>query len=136
MERAVSRGHGSARGFTLIEVMVALAILAIALAASVRAVGEQARAQSILREASYARWVAANLIAQTRLDEPFPLPGQREGQSRMAGRLWRWRLTVSDTPDAEIRRLDAQVFAEEASVDSDQPLMTLTGFASGRDRAE
>ena len=125
-----------ARGFTLIEVLVALAILAIALAASVRAVGEQARAAEILRDGSYARWVAANLIAETRLNEPFPLPGVREGQSRLAGRLWPWRLTVSDTPDGDIRRLDAQVFPEQASVDSDQPLVTLTGFASGRDRAE
>lgn len=124
------------RGFTLIEVMVALAVLAIALAAAVRAVGEQARAQQILREGSQARWVAANLIAETRLNEPFPLPGTREGQTLMAGRTWRWRLVVSDTQDGDIRRLDAQVFAGDASVDSDQPLMSLTGFASGRDRAE
>lgn len=60
------------RGFTLLEVMVALAILAIALAASVRSVGEQARARDLLRDDSYARWVAANLIAETRISEGFP----------------------------------------------------------------
>ena len=77
------------RGFTLIEVMVALAILAIALAASVRAVGQQARAYEILRDGTYARWVGANLIAQTRINEQFPLQGARDDQSRMAGRIWR-----------------------------------------------
>jgi general secretion pathway protein I len=124
------------RGFTLIEVLVALAILAIALAASVRAVGEQARAHEILRDGSYARWVAANLIAETRLSENFPLPGTREGQSRMAGRIWRWRLIVSDTPDGDIRRLDAEVYAGDDSVDARTPLVRLSGFASGRDRSE
>lgn len=124
------------RGFTLLEVLVALAILAIALAASVRAVGQQARAHEILRDGSYARWVAANLIAETRLNEPFPAPGTREGQSRMAGRIWRWRLVVSETPDGDIRRLDALVFSGEASVDAVLPLVTLSGFASGRDRRE
>lgn len=125
-----------ARGFTLLEVMVALAILAIALAASVRAAGQQAHAHEILRDGAYARWVAANLIAETRISEPFPLPGAREGQSRMAGRIWRWRLLVSETPDGDIRRLDAEVYEGEASVDARTPLVRLSGFASGRDRAE
>jgi general secretion pathway protein I len=124
------------RGFSLLEVLVALAILAIALAASVRAVGEQARTAEILRDGSYARWVAANLIAETRLNEAFPAPGTREGQSRMAGRVWRWRLVVSDTPDGDIRRLDAAVFPGDASVDEQSPMVTLSGFASGRDRTE
>jgi general secretion pathway protein I len=124
------------RGFTLLEVLVALAILAIALAASVRAAGQQASAHEILRDGSYARWVAANLIAETRLNEPFPAPGTREGQSRMAGRIWRWRLVVSDTPDGDIRRLDAAVFPGDAGVDDQNPLVTLSGFASGRDRTE
>jgi len=124
------------RGFTLIEVMVALAILAIALAASVRAVGQQARAYEILRDGTYARWVGANLIAQTRINEQFPLQGARDGQSRMAGRIWRWRLVVSDTPDGDMRRLDAQVFLGEVPIESALPVATVSGFVSGRDRNE
>lgn len=124
------------RGFTLLEVMVALAILAIALAASVRSVGEQARARELLRDDSYARWVAANLIAETRISEGFPLPGTREGQSRMADRIWRWRLIVSDTPDGDMRRLDAEVYDGDESIDARNPRVRLSGFASGRDRRE
>lgn len=124
------------RGFTLIEVMIALAVLAIALAASVRAAGEQARAHEMLRDSTYARWVAANLIAETRLNENWPAPGVREGQSLMAGRIWRWRLTITDTPDGDMRRLDAAVFDGSASVDAKSALVQLSGFASGRDRSE
>jgi general secretion pathway protein I len=125
-----------ASGFTLLEVLVALAVLAIALAASVRAVGQQAQSHEILRDGSYARWVAANLIAETRLNEPFPVPGTRKGQSRMAGRIWRWQLLVSETPDGDIRRLDAEVFRGDAAVDDETPIVRLSGFASGRDRTE
>ena len=124
------------RGFTLLEVMVALAILAIALAASVRSVGEQARARDLLRDDSYARWVAANLIAETRISEGFPLPGTREGQSRMADRIWRWRLIVSETPEGDMRRLDAEVYDGDEPIDARSPRVRLSGFASGRDRRE
>jgi len=126
----------SQRGFTLIEVLVALAVVAIALAASVRAAGDQANAQSILRQGTYARWVAANVVAETRVNEPWPQLGSREGQMRMASRDWRWRLTVSDTPDADMRRLDVEVFDGQAALGDRMPVTSVSGFASGRDRSQ
>ncbi len=125
-----------AGGFTLIEVLVALAILALALGAAVRAAGDQARTQVLLRENSYARWVGANVVAETRINEPWPQLGTRDGQMRMAGCAWRWRLAVSDTPEKDMRRLDVDVFAGEGSLDARTPVTTVSGFASGRDRSQ
>jgi general secretion pathway protein I len=125
-----------AQGFSLLEVMIALAVLAIALAATVRAVGEQARVQAVVRDAAVARWVASNVIAETRLSERFPATGEREGQTRMAGRVWRWRRVVSDTPDGDLRRIDVAVYAGESTLDGEDSLVRLSGFASGRDRRE
>lgn len=125
-----------ARGFSLLEVMIALAVLAIALAATVRAVGEQSRLQAVVRDAAIARWVASNVIAETRLSERFPATGEREGQTRMAGRMWRWRRVVSDTPDGDLRRIDVAVYAADAAPGSEDSLVRVSGFVSGRDRRE
>ena len=124
------------RGFTLIEVLVALAVLALALGAAVRAAGDQAGTQVLLRENTYARWVGANVVAETRINEPWPQLGMRDGQMRMAGSDWRWRLTVSDTPEKDMRRLDVEVFTGADALDARDPVATISGFASGRDRSQ
>lgn len=64
------------------------------------------------------------------------MPGTREGQSRMADRIWRWRLIVSDTPEGDMRRLDAEVYDGDEPIDARSPRVRLSGFASGRDRRE
>lgn len=116
------------RGFTLLEVLIALLLAALALAALVRAAGDQARALGIQREATLAQWVAANVIAETRLSGT-PAPGaRRDGEARMGGMRWRWRLEVAATDAPDIRRLDVQVFAADAQT----PAASLSGFAGAR----
>jgi general secretion pathway protein I len=117
------------RGFSLLEVLVALAIVAIALTAVVRAAGLAAEATSAERERMLAAWVAANALAETQIAEPFPEPGERVGRERMGPSDFRWRLVVQPTEDPEIRRLDVRVFAED---DERRVLASLTGFASRR----
>jgi general secretion pathway protein I len=97
------------RGFTLLEVLVALLVLALSLTALVRLSALEARALTDLRERTLAHWVAANVLEETRLAEPWPATGRRGGSARMGGRDWRWELVVQATEEPAIRRLDVAV---------------------------
>ncbi|HEX5755201.1 MAG TPA: type II secretion system minor pseudopilin GspI [Arenimonas sp.] len=117
--------RSSTRGFTLLEVLIALAILALGMAAVVRTAGQQATLLRQAREHSYAQWVASNAITETRLARPLPGSGVREGEAMMGGQRWRWRMQIAATPVAGIRRLDVAVFADDRS----DAVLSLTGFA-------
>jgi general secretion pathway protein I len=119
------------RGFTLIEVLVALTVVAVALVALLAAGGRMARDAGHLRELTLADWVAANVLAETRLREPFPEVGRSEGRMRMGPREYRWQRVVQNTPEPALRRVDVHVFAVDAGND-DAPIHSLVGFAGRR----
>jgi general secretion pathway protein I len=113
------------RGFTLVEVLVALAVVAIALLALTRAASVQVQSFDGLRERTLAGWVAANVVTETRLASAFPATGRSDGRATFAGREWRWQRDVQATADAEIRRIDVRVYAGT----SNEPSASLSGFA-------
>jgi general secretion pathway protein I len=120
-------------GFTLLEVLIAILVLALALTALVRLAGLEARASAQLRDTTLAQWVASNAIAETRLQDAFPGVGRREGEATLAGRRWRWQMQVQATYDPSIRRLDVQVFgADPESGVVSAAVTSLTGFAAQR----
>ena len=123
-----------ARGFTLLEVLIAILLLGLALTALVRLAGLEADAHVRLRDATFAQWVAADALAETRLRDPFPALGRREGESRMADRRFRWRIDVQATDEPSIRRLDVAVaeVQDGAALDDEQAGIVLTGFAVQR----
>ncbi len=112
------------RGFTLIEVLIALAVIAIALLALVRAASVQVQSFDALRERSLAGWVAANVLAETRLASTLPATGSSDGKLEFAGHGWRWEREVKATPVPQIRRIDIRVFIGEANA----PSAALSGF--------
>lgn len=93
------------RGFTLIEVLVALAVLAIALGALVRGGADAANNAAYLRDKTLAHWVALNTVAEQQLDAQWPSIGKRKGDAELAGREWRWERVVETTGDGDVRRL-------------------------------
>jgi general secretion pathway protein I len=94
-----------AQGFTLLEVLVALAVVAIALAAAVKAAGENAVNTAYLRDKTLAHWVAMNKVAELQLAATWPAPGVSHGQVSLARREWRWQAEVENTDDPSVRRL-------------------------------
>lgn len=111
--------------FTLLEVLVALAVLALALGALIQAGAGQARAVDHLRTRTFADWVAADQLARARLADDWPDTGARRGETRMGNREWHWRLTVSGTDEPDIRRLEIAVRLDP---NDPTPVTTLAGF--------
>jgi general secretion pathway protein I len=117
-------GRG-AFGFSLIEVLVALAVLAIALAALTKAASEGAGNAGYLRDKTLADWVAMNRIVEMYAMNEWPDLGQRRGSVPMAGREWEWTTQVSNTPDEDIRRVEVEVRPEG---EEGEPLITRVAF--------
>ncbi len=119
-----SRGISLHRGFTLIEVLVALAVTAIALGALIRGGAGTASNADHLRNKTFAHWVAMNQVAGRRLDPDWPATGRSDGTAQMAGRRWYWEQVVAGTQDPDIRRLTVRVAAAAEA----EPLMGLVAF--------
>jgi len=100
------------KGFTLLEVLVALAVLAIAMASLVKVAGSNASNAAYLKEKTFAHWVAVNKANELRIADEWPAVGTRKGSVFMAEQEWRWQVKVSNTADKNIRRLDIKVNRE------------------------
>jgi general secretion pathway protein I len=115
------------RGFTLIEVLVALAILAVALAAAIRSASLAADGTIEVRERLLATFVAQNRLAEYAARTLWPDVGTRSGSADQGGLAFTWRETVTATPNPRFRRIEVRVFAERSP---DRAVAVLTGFAT------
>jgi len=113
------------RGFTLIEVLIALAILAIALAATTRAASLATDSALETRERLLATWTAENRIAELRARHAFPGVGETRLSADNGGSRFLLRETVADTPNPFMRRVDVAVADAR---DPGRALVTLTGY--------
>lgn len=111
-----------ARAFTLIEVLVALAVVALALGALARTAGNAAEVQYEAERRTLALWVASNRLAELELRALLE-PGRTQGTTRLGGLDWRWQTDIQPAPGAELWRIDVTVADESDSVVSVQ-----TGF--------
>jgi general secretion pathway protein I len=114
-------------GFTLLEVLVALTILAIALASVITMASNQALNTTHLRDKTLAHWVAMNKIAELQLTAEWPAEGKNQGNEEMGLREWYWVTTVSETPDERVRQVKIAVYHDKQE---EHPVTTLISFLS------
>jgi general secretion pathway protein I len=114
-------------GFTLIEVMVALTIIAISLGALLSTSGSQAVSVTYLKQKTLAHWVAANELTQIRISKEFPDIGDKKDSVNMANHDWHWLRSTKKTEDENAREVTFTVYADE---DYQKKLTTLTGYAN------
>lgn len=127
VQRCPRRRHAArCAGFTLLEVLVALGVLALTMAAVIRAVGSYTGNQVYLQDRTFAVWVARNVLTEQQLEAAWPGVGELKGTEDMGQREWRWLATVTQTEEAELRRLDVEV--QLADSEDEQPLAVLSGF--------
>ncbi len=112
--KAIGRARG---GFTLIEVLVALAIVAIGMAALMSALTSSASTTVYLRDKALAEWVALNQIEAVRLSLQRPTKGEKDGEAEMGDRKWKWHQEVVETEVKGIMRVDVSVKPAETSGD-------------------
>jgi general secretion pathway protein I len=114
------------RGFTLIEILVALAIFAIALTGAYRAIGIATDGASDFRQRLLAGWVAENRLADY-VSGTWPELGERQGKAEQAGIAFQWRERVSATSNPLARRVDVEVTAPGSP---DHAIVRLVAYAT------
>jgi len=112
------------RGFTLLETLVALAVLAIALGAILRTAGSETRHAEELRLRLLADWVAQNRLALHAARGDWIGLGTQNGEETQAGIRLLWREEISATPNPAFRRIEVGIYSPD---DDQHALRKLTG---------
>jgi general secretion pathway protein I len=124
--RAGSSGLHDHRGFTLIEVLAALVIVALGMIAAIQAVTQSARNGVYLRDKTLAHWIGMNVLTERRLQSAPPDVAESTGRVEYAGQLWQWSMKVTQTQVSSLRRMD--IIVRRADAPEGTSLATVSGF--------
>jgi len=113
-------------GFTLIEVLAALVIVALGMIAAIQAVTQSARNGTYLRDKTLAHWIGMNVLTERRLQASAPDIAESTGRVEFADQQWQWTTKVTQTQVASLRRIDIAV--HRAETPDGTPLANVSGF--------
>lgn len=116
------------RGFTLVEVLVALVIVALGMGAALKALTSAADSTARLREKTFAEWVGFNQLSTERLKAGLPAKGTKADDIDLAGQRWHWEQTVADMDVPGLRRITILVRHAD---DPNAPRSAARGAAAG-----
>ncbi|MCJ7555707.1 MAG: type II secretion system minor pseudopilin GspI [Gammaproteobacteria bacterium] len=119
------KGSASSQGFTLVEVLVALLVVAVGLGAVFLSLNQHIYNATYLREKTLASWVAENRMTTVRLAASTPEVAETTGDEEMGEIRWRWTQKVSETGVANLSRIDISVSND---LHPDTSLINLSGF--------
>ena len=120
-----------AKGFTLIEVMVALSIFALAGTAILKAASEHLSSIGQIESVTFANWVASNRLNQLQLETTWPPKNNVKGNMEMADRTWYWKQTVTKTNDDDLRSVTIFVGEDKTYNDSVTSVTTFVAKPTG-----
>ena len=117
-------------GLTLLEVMIALFIFAVAGTAMMKTASDHINNVGLVEEITLATWVANNQLTRVQLDDQWPPRNNQRGSEEMAGRTWYWQRTVTKTNDEDLRAVEVRVGIDETYADS---VTSVTSFVAKPD---
>ena len=124
----------TSQGFTLIEILVALTIIAISMGALIKSTGSHTATASYLKQKTIAHYVAMNEIKKLHIENKFPAIGTEKNSTEMAGNTWYWKRVIGETglqnpftqkPVKIMREVKITVYSDE---DHEKSLTQLNGF--------
>lgn len=107
------------RGFTLIEVLVALAVVTLGMAALLGTLNSAAGTAGYLQDKTLAEWIALNQVATVRLSGQGPSKGGSEGEVDYADRKWKWTQTIDDMPIPGVLSIVVKVRPSDVAASGD-----------------
>jgi len=113
------------KAFTLIEIMVALAIIALTMGAIIENTTASTRNALYLQEKTIATWIAMNQISLVRARREWTSVSNKKGEVEMANREWIWKMQILKTDDPNMRRLNVDVYLADNDT---QALASMSGF--------
>ena len=123
----------SGGGFTLLEVLVAMVIVALGMLAVFGQLNQAASTATRLRDKTFAEWIALNQLTLARIQGDFPAVGSQSNDTEMGYGKWHYVVDVSETGVADLRRVDVSVSLADAP---DHPVIKVSGFIARRPQVQ
>lgn len=124
----MSKQPNKTKGFTLLEILMALIFIALPLAAITQTISSYVGDAAYLKEKTLAHWVAMNKLTELQVLRAWPSESLTEdGNTLMAEQNWHWEYRVTKTPEADMRRVDIDVYMPGSKEDVLTSLTTYLG---------